>query len=271
MQAVAEKVNRQGAARIAPPSSSHEIALLFAAAKKHVASLAGEIGAHQAGWITPDRDNRASISALHQAIRSQFPEAGKAYWATRCWNMLTWQPAVLAVLAVHGLGFLPDLRRLSQRPAEGMVAGYRLPHSRLIRSGPEHLIEQAGGAVAELCGRLFADLGEVATVKPLNAKRLLADRILGSLAHLPQMADGPDTARTLHYAELWLEAASLSGMSSLAVAKLSNGREQPVLDRKACCLHYCVPGAELCASCPKQPDAVRFARMREYWEAEADA
>ncbi|QDL91713.1 siderophore ferric iron reductase [Paroceanicella profunda] len=240
----------------------------LAALRDRAPLLSGEMGPCPPGWIAAGADNSAALAALVGALSLHEPGAGPAYWATRAWSMLEWQPAALAVYAVHGFGLLPALDSLSLRPQGALVAGFRLGRETLSQACEDTLVTLAGAALRAQMDVLLADLCAVARLKPANARRLLADRILFSLLrvarHVPGL-DGP--ARLAALSEAWLEAAGLAGQSRLVPITLSGGRVQMVVDRKTCCLAYRSAAGTVCDSCPtRQDDATRFARMKEYWE-----
>ncbi|WP_207482857.1 siderophore ferric iron reductase [Arenibaculum pallidiluteum] len=240
---------------------------LLAAAEAILPGMVGEIGGHLPGGVTRGRSNATAISELVDAIRAQHPEAGRGYWALRAWGMLTWQPALLAVLAVHRVGIVPRLDGISQRIHGPSVIGYALPGGETVSGPPEMLIEQAGAHLRVLADDLLAELDAVIGVKPVLARRLLADRLMAMLPRLGEGGDGLENDEIRVLAALWLDATGLRGQSGLMAITLGDGREQLTLDRKACCLEYRRDGAGLCASCPRQSDPVRIQRMRDDWEA----
>ena len=249
---------------------------LFSAAADLVPILQGEVGDHAAGWVSPGADNGATLRQLYAAIRNANPEAGAAFWSASCWNHLNWQPVAIALLAVHRFALLPKVGCMSQCLRQGGVGGFRLPSPHCARGARKRLIREAGCQLQELAESLIADMGrlakethkqEFATVKQITARRLLADRILGLLLRIGQLDSRLGNEELQDYACAWLEAAGLESMSALRPITLSCGREQLVLERKACCMAYLCADGAICESCPtQQSEAVRLRRQREYWE-----
>jgi siderophore ferric iron reductase len=242
---------------------------LMRAGEDFVPGMVGTVGGHAPGHITPQRDNGDAIAGLVAALESENPEGGKGFWALRAWTMLTWQPAVLAMLAVHELGFAPRLGLLSQRVQGGSVFGYRLPADAVPpvpSSDLPALIARTGQEVRALADELMAALDAVIRIKPVLARRLLADRVLSLMAHASLRRPELDNVQLRGLADCWIAAMGLEGCSGLMAIRLSDGREQLTLDRKACCLDYRRCGAGYCNSCPKQSDEVRIQRMREHWD-----
>lgn len=236
---------------------------VLASAEALVPGMVGRLADPSADDLRPQGGNGAAVRRLVDAIAAEAPAAGKAYWAVRAWGMMTWQPGVLAVLAVHRCGVVPRLDALGQAVRGSAVYGYTLPPDEVLHGMPEPaLIDRAGAQVRRLADRLLADLDAVIRMKPVLAQRLLADRVLGTLARpgLPQAADLAATA------ERWLAAMDLTGASALAPLEVRPGVRRLVLDRKACCLTYLVGDGTLCASCPKLAPQERHDRQRADWE-----
>jgi len=168
---------------------------------------------------------------------------------------------------------------MSQCLRPGGVGGFRLPSRHCARGARKHLIREAGAQLEELAESLIADMGrlarethkqEFATVKRITARRLLADRILGLLLRIGQIDSCVGNEELQDDACAWLEAAGLEAMSALRPITLSCGREQLVLERKACCMAYLCARGMICESCPtQQSEDVRLRRQKEYWEHHA--
>jgi iron complex transport system ATP-binding protein len=251
IQAGATEGHGKTSAQLASTPSLRDLDGLFATARSHVASLSGEIGAPEPGWVDPGRDNRAALCRLHDGLAGAFPEACSAYWVVRSWTMLTWQPVILGIVAVHSEAMVPRLDEMSQRVGESQVAGFRLPTAVVERGDTQSMIAKAGTQIRILSDMLLADLNRVARMKEQIAYRLLADRVLGSLILLRTATPGLDDATLLAHGDCWLSTMSLEGMSALGHATPGGDRKHLVLKRRACCLDYLRCGADLCDSCPK--------------------
>lgn len=208
-------------------------------------------------------DNRAVLETLYATLSEAYPEAGMPYWSVRTWGLMVWQPIILTVIGVHGAGVLPPLQDLRQNVGTLMVAGYSLPDDGWEHGTEAQLIQRGGQALRALCDSLLAELREITLIKPLNALRLVADSLLSAIAGLDRIRPELTQTQRLELAWTWLRAMGLEGQSALMPLPLADGRTPLVLDRKGCCMHYRRHDGELCASCPKQKDEVRFTRLQE--------
>lgn len=244
-----------------PPESSSGLEALFDAARSRVALFDGSVGPWRAGFVGEAVSERQDLVTLLAATRRDFEAAGAAYWATRAWTMLLWQPCALAVLSVHGLSFAVALDRMVQQVDGPLVAGFRLVDAQLDRGPEEQLVTLSGARLRRLADALYDGLSSITKLKRLNAERLLADRLLGVLTLQSHEPSREACERIAETGEAWLHATGLSGQSRLIVRQTPSGAYRAVLDRKACCLHYRYEPGNLCASCPKQGDTERFARL----------
>lgn len=237
--------------------------------------------------ISASGENRAALLALYRHWQSQFPGAGAPYWSVRCWTLLHWQPCFLAVTAVHGAGVLPPLTALKQElSGQGIVAGYQLPAQGWRQadpgevskddtfskdtSGNREAISEAGAMLAKLCEHLLNQLNQVTALKPLSARRLVADTLLLALRELPRVIPGVTPRQVLTLSQQWLSATGLDRQSALVPVRLDCGRQALVLDRKGCCMDYRREGGAVCASCPRLKRPERLQRQMEELSHAAD-
>jgi siderophore ferric iron reductase len=242
---------------------------MFETAARLVPSLKGAVGPHPDGWVKAGEDNRTSLLRLHDGLAAAHPEAGRTYWTVRSWTMLTWQPVIFGTIAVHLHSALPRLGEMSQCVGEAVVSGFRVPSAAAEIGEPKDLIAGAGRQLRALSDVLLADLNRVARMKEEVARRLLADRVLGSLILLRTVLPGLENAKLRNYGLSWLSAMQLEGMSALASVALAEGGEELALRRRACCLDYLRSGGGLCASCPKHVPHARPGRRRKREESHA--
>ncbi|GAA0568823.1 siderophore ferric iron reductase [Caenispirillum bisanense] len=236
---------------------------LLTAAEALVPGMAGVLGGPAPGHVTAGQDNAAALTALIDAITATAGEGEAAYVAVTAWGMLVWQPAILTLLAVHRFGLVPDLGGMSQRVHGASVYGYRLPpEPAAMAMPPADLIRAGGQQLRALADSLLAELQRHVRLKPVLARRLLADRVVSTVAR-PEFAAAEVTALV----EQWLAALDLAGCSGVMPVPLSGGRTVMALDRRACCLAYRVGGNDMCITCPRQSDSLRLERLQTYWEA----
>lgn len=227
--------------------------------------MKGEPGAPRAGWYVPGADNAELLAQLRAALAATYPEAGTPFWAVRIWTNLTWQPAYLAVLGVHGHGGVPDLMGLSQRVRGIYLDGYRLVPGPLWSGPVEAMIDRAAAQLRGMTDAMLTETNSVTRLKPLPARRLLADRILGLMVRVAQRQPDVPLARIRAWSEQWLEVLGLSGQGRLDDVQLPDGRAAVIVRRKGCCLDYLITPERLCSTCPRQDDAVRIARQMAEW------
>lgn len=254
----------QSAQRNAIPAAAPEggIGVLFDRARERYALLDGAVGAWRPDLAGTAPGQEAAIEALYLACRDAYPDAGPAYWATRSWNMLVWQPSMLAVLAVHECRMGIHVDRLLQRVNGTVVAGFALPEARFDTGEAETLVDDTASRLRVLSDGLYDRLTRIAKVKRLNAERLLADRLLGLLAHLAdEDRAGCDGVQAI--AARWLAAAGLGSRSRLVARAEPGGGNRLHFERGACCLHYLVEPNNLCAACPKVMQSARRQRRRD--------
>lgn len=232
-------------------------------ARQHRSFLMGQLGAHLPGDITLGADNSAGFAKLHFALRQRYASAGKGFSAVRLWTNIVWQPAYLAFLAVHHARVLPDIAAISQKVVGSDVNGFTMAVGEMRRGEVEDLIDQAGADLRRFADAMLAEARAFANIKPVLARRLLADRILGLLLqfHYDEPERPLDQIEAL--AARWLDAAGLAGHSGLEPLTLPDGRTMLILKRRTCCLDYLLDPDALCVTCPKQAEALRHARERE--------
>ncbi len=253
------------AAALTQEDSEATAALLDVAAQL-VPAMQGTVGRlPSSGWVGPGGDNGLELRRLYASLLDNHPEAGRAYAVVRSWTWLTWQPVILAVIAVHGAGRVAPVSAMGQRVGDAEVIGYCIPNEGHRTADTPECIRRAGEELRSLSEFLLDELNMVARMKPVIALRLLADRLLGTLSHLRHHLPGAETETVQAFADAWMAATGLTGMSGLKPLEITDGRFELVLDRKACCLEYLKHDGQLCASCPKFAPLERDARMRQAW------
>ncbi|UYN99242.1 MAG: siderophore ferric iron reductase [Devosia sp.] len=243
---------------------------LIATLARATGFLKGAPGGPLPGWHLAGADNSAFLADWLARIRLAFPDAGEAYYAARLWNNLTWQPAYLAVLSVHLHGAVPDLTRLAQARQNFDVDGYRLPAGPQFRDDFPAMITHAGAGLRRVADALLDEVNDHVPLKPLPARRLLADRLLMIILRLPDYRPGTTMAEQHELASAWLEAAGLAGLGRLETVEVPGCEPVVILDRKGCCLDYLAMPDAYCASCPRQDRQTRIERQRDQALAERE-
>ncbi len=222
--------------------------------------LDGRVGSPRPDELMLDRPQ--SLAALLAHWQAAHPEAGRHYWAARCWTLLVWQPIYLQVLAVRLAGQAPCLDGLAQGVEQGFVAGFCLPDHQPLQGEPQRLLRHAGAQIRGFCEQAQAVSGPLLGLHPKLAQRLAADCVMAALLY-SQRLDGCGNLQLCRAADVWLAACAMSGASGLLAVPLAEGGTRLGLQRKACCQHFRRADGELCDSCPKLPLAERERRLRE--------
>lgn len=233
---------------------------LIATAAQWTGFMKGEPGAARPGWYRPGADNAALLAELHAALATTYPKAGQAFYAVRLWTNLLWQPAYLAVIAVHIHGAVPELDGLSQARRGIYIDGYRLlPGPQ--ESGPvEHRIDRAAAQLKSMAAVMLDEVNAELRLKPLPARRLFADRMLSLMALLAQRRRDLPPEVIEAWTRQWLAALDLTGQGELERVE-ARGHLLLLVKRKGCCLDYRIDPDRLCATCPKQDNDLRLARQ----------
>lgn len=226
----------------------------------------GKVGYTGQSGIIAGGSNQCHLAALYQHWYQAHPEAGVAYAGLRCWTLLCWQPALVAVLSVHRLGIVPDLCTIKQVINNGIVFGFELSE-RETSCRLDALIVRAARQLRQLSEGLLQELTAVTPVKKKLAFRFLADCLMDALIKMYRMEQNPRSEDFQYWAHCWLSAMNQQSDSALMLLPIKGATDGLGLQRKTCCLHYRRCDGELCASCPKQTLAIRKQRLRDEWRA----
>jgi len=243
---------------------------LIATAAQATGFMKGEPGAARAGWYQPGADNSAMLGELHRALVVTYPQVSPAFHAVRLWTNLIWQPAYLAVVATHMHGAMPDLSGLSQQRRGIYVDGYRLRPQAQTAGSVEALIANGGSQLRNMAAAMLDEVNQIVKLRPLPAKRLLADRMLSLMVWLSQRRRDLPRETIMAWSEQWLGVLGLTGQGMLQPIDAAGGHRLLIVRRKGCCLDYLIMPDVYCASCPKQDDALRVARQTANGLAELD-
>lgn len=234
---------------------------LIALAAEKTGFMKGQPGVAPEGWHTPGRDNTPFLAALRAELAATYPAAGPALRAVRLYTNLIWQPAYLMVIGTHLHGALADLDHLGQQRRGIYVDGYRLAPAALWSGSTEAMIARGAAQLAQFAQTVLGEVNAHEKLRPLPARRLLADRMLSLMVWLA--ARRPDVpAQTIRsWCALWLDSMDLTGQGDLQSVFAPDNREVLIVQRKGCCLDYRIDPTRLCASCPKQDDPLRITRQ----------
>ncbi|WGW01430.1 siderophore ferric iron reductase [Vibrio sp. YMD68] len=228
---------------------------LFEFSKQITPYLAGKLESlpnnpQQYGIIHFDHNSSLLIQDLYENIAKNTPEAGNAYWLTRTWDLLCWQPLYLAFVSVYACQALPDLKRIAQFAQNDFVAGYQFETSDHIHGDQSTLIALAGQDLQTLFEHYRHEMSEWTRIRPGFTHHLLADGILRCIIKLHKYSPELTNHYLLEQAKLWLAACRLPEQltQSLSVDPATNELK---FVRTSCCLVYKCAGRKLCSDCPR--------------------
>jgi len=244
----------------APTDPDAATTRLIATAASATGFMKGEPGPARPGWYVHGADNRAMLTELRDQLALSYPDAGAPLWAVRLWTNLLWQPAYLAVIAVHLHGAVPDLTGLSQQRRGIYIDGFRLVPQPMVTGSPEAMIDLAATQLKALADEMFVAVNGLEKLRPIPARRLFADRMLGLMVWLGQRRRDLTLEEMEAYADRWMDQLDLTGQGQLE--RVSAGQRTLLITRrKGCCLDYLIDPDRLCANCPRQDPELRIARQ----------
>ncbi len=223
---------------------------LFAASNAITPYLSGEFGNISRDAIHVDNDIGPFIRDLYIQLSEAFPEAGKAYWLTRTWELLCWQPIYIAFISIYRFNSLPNLYGMAQFVQPCFVTGYRFNDDSLIQGEQKKLIQDAGVQIKALFTYYQTQMNHWIRIRPGFTHQLMSDGILACLTKLQDHFPDLSNEVVREHAVLWLQAL---GLDTCNVQSLQEDSvNQPLkLVRKSCCLTYKCEGRKLCDNCPK--------------------
>ncbi|MBR9788620.1 MAG: siderophore ferric iron reductase, partial [Vibrionaceae bacterium] len=197
-----------------------------------------------------DNDINPIIQDLYQQLSDAYPEAGRAYWLTRTWDLLCWQPVYVALISIYHFHSLPNLYAMAQSVKPCFVSGYRFEDESLFRGDHKTLISTAGAQIKALFDYYQNQMSEWIRIRPGFTHQLISDGILVGLMRLQRYFPQLTKAMIREHAVLWLQALDLDTDNALALYELSSAQSLKLV-RKSCCLVYKCEGRKLCANCPR--------------------
>jgi len=204
-------------------------------------------------FIHIDRSSSENIRELYQNLKLVHPEAGAAYWLTRTWDLLCWQPIYVAFIAIYSCQGLPKLSSIGQRIQPSFISGYQFDSEEYFQGTEQELIVHAGKELNVLFDYFRQEMSIWTRIRPGFTRHLFADGVITCLVKLSQFAPELPGEYLLGQARQWLAACELPEklMASLSYDEAS---KQLVFVRTSCCLVYKCQGRELCTDCPRHPD-----------------
>ncbi len=230
--------------------SEHFFPQLFEASNAITPFLRGELGEISGDAIHIDNDINPAIRDLYLQLSETYPEAGKAYWLTRTWELLCWQPIYIAFISIYRFNALPNLYGMAQYVKPCFVTGYRFDDESLTRGEAETLIQEAGAQIKALFNYYQTQMNQWIRIRPGFTHQLMSDGVLACLTKIQEQIPEYDNEIIRDHAVLWLQALGLDSCNVLALREVADN--QPLrLVRKSCCLTHKCEGRKLCDNCPK--------------------
>lgn len=192
-------------------------------------------------------------------------QGGPAHAAMRAWNVLIWQPVLVAVLCAEVEGYAAPVDRAGylMGPEFGCLLGDLGERAGDVHSMAARPVDRATTAI-------FDALSQRVRLRRELARRQLADRVLGVL-HRRALLGFSTVSATRSAAMHWLAALDLDGLSALEPLQLGDGGEGVWLRRRSCCLEYRARPGFLCTTCPRRARAARIALSQQEWQAHVRA
>lgn len=205
-------------------------------------------------FICTPQNNQVQLETLYNQLASQHPEAGAAYWRTRLWSLVCWQPLSIAFLAIYGLQWLPaKLGQIKQycQLSKGEILGFAFADTTQITGSTTTLIPQAASQLRPMFQHLLTDINLFCTLQIHNAERLLADQVIELLVLLANHQQQVTPAQAMVEIEHWLTALQLPEQA-LNNLTCDDSRQLQFI-RRTCCLDFRRHNGKLCDNCPKVP------------------
>lgn len=223
---------------------------LFELSRKVTPYLDGQLGDFDTDGIHLSKSNSQTIQQLYVQLSEDSPEAGSAYWLTRTWDLLCWQPVYIAFISVYGLKKIPDIQGMTQFAHPCFISGFRFNNSNIQTGTDEELIGLACTQLKTLFERYREDISHWTRIRPGFTNHLLADGLLNCLLKLQYHAPYLGHADLLYQARIWFSALQLPDkqMNNLYVDP-ETGKINLV--RTSCCLVYKCTKRSLCNDCPR--------------------
>jgi siderophore ferric iron reductase len=215
--------------------------------------------------------NRTALDALLAHWSNAYPEAGRAYWSSRCWGILIWQPVYLSVIGVHAAHRALSLAHLAQPIADGWTREVRLPDHAPVTGSTSALITLAAREISVCCAQMADELTPVIRLNPAAARATLADVVLAALLAMSKARPDWDHAHIEARGRQWLAALDIRGCGGYFAFERSDGSRALALERQTCCYHYRRRDGEMCSTCPRLAKHERVVRLNTEWDAALEA
>ncbi|MCG7497985.1 siderophore ferric iron reductase [Vibrio sp. Of7-15] len=234
---------------------------LFDYSKQVTPYLDGRVGsipddATEQGVIHIDHKCSSHIQKLYDQLAQNTPESGSAYWLTRTWDLLCWQPVYVSFVSIYACKGLPDIKRMGQYTHPDFISGFQFESAQHHRGSAAELIQLAGLQLQELFEFYRAEMNDWTRIRPGFTKHLLADSILGCIVKLQTFMPKLSNEYLQDQAKQWFDACNLP-VKLLSSLQVDIETDKLRLIRTSCCLVYKCEGRKWCTTCPRNPENKR--------------
>ncbi len=230
--------------------SEQKFERLFELSRSITPYLDGHIAEAAGGCSKSICTDCRSIHSLYLQISKNNPEAGQAYWLTRTWDLLCWQPVFITFVSIYTQKAIPEISQIAQYQKESFVTGYSFESHQWISATRNVLIRKAANQLGELFERYRSAINEWGRIRPGFTNHLLADQLLSCLVRLQELRPNYSNLMILRQARLWLEAFDLP-LKHLASLTVDEETQRLKLVRSSCCSVYKCNGIPVCPNCPR--------------------
>ncbi|WP_310631040.1 siderophore ferric iron reductase [Paraburkholderia sp.] len=215
--------------------------------------------------------NRTALDALLAHWTGNWPEAGRPYWAARCWGILIWQPLYLSVIGVHASRASISLERIVQPVANGWTTEVRLADHAPAQGDTDALIAHAAREIRACCAQMHDELLPVIRLNPAAVRGTQADVVLAALLAARKARPDWRDEQVQALGEQWLAALGLQDDGGYFAFARTDGACALALERRTCCYHYRRRDGELCSTCPRLAKHERIVRLNTERDAALEA
>jgi siderophore ferric iron reductase len=213
----------------------------------------------------------AGYEALFTHWSTAYPEAGRAYWSSRCWGIVLWQPVYLSVIGVHAARASISLERIAQPIDGGWTREVHLPDHAPVQGDPSVLIEHAAREITAFCRLAREKLTPIIRLNPAMMNGTLADIVLAALLAARRARPEWSDAHVQALGDEWLAALDITGHGGYFAFDRTDGSRALALERQTCCYHYRRRDGAMCSTCPRLDKHERIVRLNMERDAALEA
>lgn len=224
---------------------------IFEHAKQVSPYLVGSLGHIHKDCIAVGNSNTTNqLKYVYQGISRTHPEAGKAYWVTRTWDLVCWQPIYITFISIYGFKSLPEIANIAQYRYKQSILHYRFPNGRHIHGETEELVPLAAKAIMTLTEFYREQISQWHRIRPGFTQHLLGDLLLSCLIKLQRHSPELSNDYIRDQAVLWLNECGLS-LKHLEGFSTCTETGKLTYTRTSCCIAYKCQTGVYCEDCPK--------------------